>query len=246
MTALPKQPNQSVIDGIRCLQEVVARPDPVGVSDLAEELNMETTRAHRLLRTLAHMGLLRWTEKRKYAPGPALPVLAAQTLHASGFYKAIQPLIDLHKKVNMVTAMGVIWNRSVSYLFHADPDQPPEQAIGGFDIWPATLSGIGIALLAKQSEESVTELYGSRSIPGFKNLTALQRKLAQVRKAGYAYVETTEQHHHTLAIVLKNNPYMAVGISSRKMTERQIPELLEELNRCVNAIQQNTAGQRPG
>jgi DNA-binding IclR family transcriptional regulator len=230
MKILPKQPNQSVIDGIRCLQGVVSHPGPIGVSELAEDLGLETTRVHRLLRTLAHMGLLCWTEKRKYAPGPALPVLATQTLHASGFYKAIGPLEALHAELNVITAMGVLWGRSVSYLFHADPDQPLSQAIGSFGLWPATEAGLGIALLALQPVEKVISLYQGGDIPMFKNLDGLLKKLEKVRTCGYT------QHNNTLALVIEGPFEAAFGVSSPDIGPKTVSRYLPVLERCRENI----------
>jgi DNA-binding IclR family transcriptional regulator len=88
---LPRQPNNSVIDGFRCLQHVVTQEKPVGVSQIAADLGMELTRVHRLLRTLSHLGMILQTDSRKYAPGPAISVIAAQTLHATRFGEFTKP-----------------------------------------------------------------------------------------------------------------------------------------------------------
>lgn len=230
MAVLPKQPNKSLIDGIRCLQEVLSRSEPVGVAQVAKELGLETTRVHRILRTLAASGMLRWTDKRKYAPGPAVPVLATQTMHASGFYKAIAPLVELHKDLNMITAMGVLWNRSVSYLYHAEPDQPLEQAISSFDIWPATVSGLGVSLLALQSNDYVRELYEARSLPAFGSLEALLEKLSEIRECGYTL------HNNTLALSIDDTFRAAIGFSSKKVGPKTVSKYLPRLIQCKEEI----------
>ncbi|GHC03714.1 IclR family transcriptional regulator [Cerasicoccus arenae] len=230
MVALPKQPNKSLIDGIRCLQEVLSRAEPVGVGQVATELGLETTRVHRILRTLAASGMLRWTDKRKYAPGPAVPVLATQTMHASGFYRAIGPMVELHKDLNMITAMGLLWNRSVSYLFHAEPDQALTSAIGSFDVWPATVSGLGVALLALQTDQTVEELYVGREIPGFNSLPHLLDTLSEARERGYAI------HHNTLAICIDETFQAAIGFSSQKVSVKSVSKYLPRLLKCKQEI----------
>ena len=98
---LPAQPNRSLMDGIRCLQILSSNPGPLGARELARRLNMETTRAHRLLKTLAHMGMARQNRNAKYMPGPAMHVLAAQSLYSSGLIgKATEPLLDRLFKAN--------------------------------------------------------------------------------------------------------------------------------------------------
>ena len=139
---LPKQPNKSLIDGISCLQGVVSRTEHVGVSELAKMLDMEQTKVHRLLRTLAHLGFTQQNRSRKYGPGPAIYALAAQTLYASHFIRdALGPLEELRARLPHIVAMGVVWNRRVNYLYHAKRGTPLEQAIGTFGNWLAAAFG---------------------------------------------------------------------------------------------------------
>ena len=79
------QPNQSLIDGIAVLQALAVSPDPVGGRELARRLGFEPTRVNRLLKTLAYLNIARQTADRRYAPGPGMTVLAAQSLFASQF-----------------------------------------------------------------------------------------------------------------------------------------------------------------
>lgn len=230
MATLPKQPNKSLIDGIRCLQEVLSRSEPVGVAQVAAELGLETTRVHRILRTLAHAGMLRWTAKRKYAPGPAVPVLATQTMHASGFYKAIGPIAALHDDLNMITAMGVLWNRSVSFLYHAKPNEPLTTAISSLKVWPATVSGLGISLLALFSDDEVAELYAGREIPKFDSINHLQDKLSEVRECNYAL------HDNTLAVSIEVTYVAAIGVSSPKVSPKTVSKYLPRLMDCKEKV----------
>lgn len=230
MATLPKQPNKSLIDGIRCLQEVLNRSEPVGVAQVATELGLETTRVHRILRTLAASGMLRWTDKRKYAPGPAVPVLATQTMHASGFYKAIAPIAALHNDLNTTTAMGVLWNRSVSFLYHAKPNEPLTSAISSLDVWPATVSGLGISLLALLPGDEVEELYTGRDIPKFDSVAHLKEKLSEVREINYAL------HDHTLAISIEATFVAAIGFSSPKVSPKTVSKYLPRLLDCKEEI----------
>ncbi|WP_269537147.1 helix-turn-helix domain-containing protein [Cerasicoccus fimbriatus] len=215
----------------------MSRSEPVGVAQVAAELNMETTRVHRLLRTLAASGMLHWTDKRKYAAGPAVPVLATQTMHASGFYKAIGPMASLHNELNMTTAMGLLWNRSVSFLYHAKPDEPLTTAISSLDVWPATVSGLGIALLALLPDETVVELYTGRDIPKFDSVKHLQEKLSEVRECEYAI------HDNTLAISIEVNFMAAIGFSSPKVSPKTVSKYLPRLLQCKEEILQELSSE---
>lgn len=210
---LPRQPNQSIIDGIRCLQFVVTQPEPTGVTQLAAGLGLELTRVHRLLRTLTYLGLIVQTEGRKYGPGPAIPVLAAQTLHATGFNERALPELErLRSSLKKTVALGVLWERSVSYLYHRTEHTGWQKAIGGHDIWPATISGLGMAILAKLPADEVRARFEGHEVPGYESLDAMLAALDEIRSLGYAFVHTRGTRW-TLAVALENNPSLAVGVT---------------------------------
>lgn len=213
---LPKQPNKSLIDGIACLQGVASRSEPVGVGELARALAIEQTKVHRLLRTLAHLGFTQQNRSRKYGPGPAIYTLAAQTLYASHFIRdALEPLEKLRAKLPHIVAMGVVWNRRVNYLFHAKRGMPLEKAIGSFGSWPAADSGIGLAVMAGFDDAEIRRLYEGCEPAFFENgVTGLIDRVNEVRRLGHAAVEThSEAHHTTIAVSLRSNPMVGVGVS---------------------------------
>lgn len=242
---LPKQPNKSLIDGLRCLQGLVSGKGPVGMSELAKQLDIESTRVHRLLRCLTHMGYARQNRSRKYIPGPAIYPLTAQMLYASHFMSdAIQPLQDLRKKVPYIVAMGVLWERRVSYLFHARNHTPLEKAIGMNGFWDATDSGIGMAVLSRHSSETVRGWYGNHEIPGYPGgIDALLHELEAIRETGYAYVQTHgKEHNQTLALHAESNPYLGVGVSGQ-IAKEEIPELIKSIKLTVECIDKSSSDQ---
>jgi DNA-binding IclR family transcriptional regulator len=118
---LPAQPNQSLIDGLSCLQALASAGKPVGSRQMARELKLEATRVNRLLKTLAHLGIAQQTPDKQYIPGPAMHVLAAQAMFGSGLlHRALEPLESL-RRFKLAVAMGVLWRDHVSYLYHGGP-----------------------------------------------------------------------------------------------------------------------------
>jgi DNA-binding IclR family transcriptional regulator len=234
---LPRQPNQSVIDGFRCLQFVVSSEEPCRVTQLAAELDLEQTRVHRLLRTLGHLGLVVQTDGRRYAPGPAIPGLAAQTLHASHFAdKALPQLEKLRREVGLTVAMGVLWERSISYLYHGGAKARLEEAIGGHGLWPASQSGLGIACLARMTDSEVAARYKGHSFPGFRTMKSLRAELAKTRAQGYAFAHTVGDER-TLAVSLPNSPSLALGVTG-KLRQAGIRKLLPQLLAAASAVDQ--------
>ena len=239
---LPKQPNKSLIDGIACLQGVASRSEYVGVSELSKVLDMEQTKVHRLLRTLAHLGFTQQDSSRKYGPGPAIYALAAQTLYASHFIRdGLGPLEELRAKQPHIVAMGVVWNRRVNYLYHAKRGTPLEQAIGTFGTWPSADSGIGLAVMAGLGEEEIQRLYEGRELGFYKDgLNGLKKRLKEVRKQGYAIVPIHSANEYTtIALPLKSNPIVGVGVSG-SINDGQRERILGMLRETVAGIDANT------
>lgn len=232
---LPQQPNQSIIDGIRCLQAVASWGQPAGISEIAVELGLETTRVHRLLRTLTHVGMLTRTQSRKYAPGPALPVLAAQALGALHFSgDSMTALEELMGTTGLITALGARWERLVCYLFHGKPGVESSRWLTAFAPMLVENSGLGMALLAQVDNQTVRKLFDGHPLARFRSVDLLLGELEQIRKQGYSFTLTTETHH-TIGVVLTSNPNMAVGVSG-VIKKKDVPNYLPPLQECARKL----------
>lgn len=214
---------------------MVSQEQPTGVTQLATGLGLEQTRVHRLLRTLTHLGLIVQTQGRKYGPGPAIPVLAAQTLHATHFGdRALPELERLQRATKKKVALGVLWESSVSYLYHGGGPGNWQKAIGGHELWPAANSGIGIAIMAGLPEGELKEKLGLCRASDPKGSTNLLGVIRQTQKQGYAFVHTVRDQW-TLAVALQNNPSLAVGITGQ-LKESRLEILLPKIRAAALAI----------
>ncbi|WP_109126096.1 helix-turn-helix domain-containing protein [Dyella sp. C11] len=231
MRAKPNaQPNQSLIDGIVTLQALASAPEPVGCRELARQLGANTTRVNRLLKTLAYMGIVRQTADRKYTAGPGMHVLAAQSLFASGLIRRALPVLEQLRRFGHTVAMGVLWNDSVSYLFHAPPGIEAARGLGRIGLLPATTSGIGIVLLSQLQDEDVRELYAEREIPMFpEGMDSLLARLASTRDQGFTRVHVAdERDHHIVAVPVGSPVYAGIAMSGW-IPESATAELVEAL-----------------
>ncbi|WP_395631036.1 IclR family transcriptional regulator [Aquidulcibacter sp.] len=233
---LNAQPNHSLIDGFNVLQALASIDEPIGGRKLARLLDLEPTRANRLLKTLAYMGFARQTEDRKYTTGPGMYVLAAQSLFASGFIRTALPALEELRRFNLTVALGVLWKDTVSYLYHAPPGMPSVEALGRIGIYPASKGGIGLALLAQYDDGYIDSIYGLKKVAGFENKTALKQKLTEVRDLGYVRVKVHEsEEKHTLAIAVGKPAHAALGLSGW-IPESNVPELLEALTNVADLL----------
>jgi DNA-binding IclR family transcriptional regulator len=231
------QPNQSLIDGILTLQALASAPEPIGCRELARQLGANATRVNRLLKTLAYMGIVRQTSDRKYTSGPGMHVLAAQSLFASGLIQRALPVLERLRRFGHTVAMGVLWNDSVSYLFHAPPGIEAARGLGRIGLLPATTSGIGIVLLSQLQDEDVRELYADREIPRFPaGIDSLLELLARTREQGYARVHVADDRDHHIVAVTVGMPVYAGIAMSGWIPESATAELVDALNSAAQSI----------
>jgi DNA-binding IclR family transcriptional regulator len=156
---MSSQPNQSLIDGIRCLQYLVSSGRAIGCRELARLMGINTTRVNRLLMTMASIGLTMQDEQRRYLPGPGIHALAAQAIRGSALFSQALPLLESYAPKDIVVAMGVLWEDQVIYIYHSEPGTQVTQALAGFHMLPAWQSVIGMALLAAETDEELQKRF---------------------------------------------------------------------------------------
>jgi DNA-binding IclR family transcriptional regulator len=198
---------------------------------------MDTTKVNRVLRTLAYLGIARQTANRKYTAGPGMHVLAAQSLFASGLVRRSLPALERLRRFGHTVAMGVLWNDSVSYLYHAPPGIDSAQAVARIGVLPASASGIGLALLARLPDDVLARIYDNREIPGYpEGLPALLQRLEEVRRSGYVrFRVSSSEDRHTIAIAVGDPVYAGLGISGW-LPEAATPDLVAALQEVAGEI----------
>jgi len=234
---LNSQPNQSLIDGIATLQALATSSEPVGCRELARRLGIDPTKVNRLLKTLAYLGIARQTADRKYAAGPGMHVLAAQSLFASGLIRRALPVLEALRRFGHTVALGVLWEKSVSYLFHAPPGIEASHGLGRIGLLPATTSGIGMVLLSEHEDQEVRELYEDSDIPQFPGgIEHLLAKLDEVRRLGYARVHVADDRDHHVVAVSTGDPAHAGVAVSGWIPEAATPPIVEALQAAAAEI----------
>ncbi|KZL01273.1 MULTISPECIES: helix-turn-helix domain-containing protein [unclassified Pseudovibrio] len=245
-TKSPAQSNKSISDGFIVLQALASAYRPMGGRELARLLDMETTRVNRLLKTLASMDILQQTNQRKYEPGPGMHVLAAQSLHASSLLRHSMNALETLTSTGLIVALGVLWRDQVAYLYHRTPGMSAGDALGRIGSRPATMTGVGMALLADKSDEEITTLYTERDIPGFpEGPETLLERLDEIRSKSYAYIEVqpdplgkASDIHQTIATTVGTPITAAIAVSGW-IPEPSTMELMKLLNSCKETIEGN-------
>jgi DNA-binding IclR family transcriptional regulator len=187
MNDLPAQPIQGIIDGTAALQELAASPRPLSCAELGAVLNLDRTRANRILMTLAGLGFARQVAGRKYVCGPAIHSLAAQSLFASGLLQAAYPFLRELESSGHIVALGVLWRDTVSYLYHGSSQTPDRVPLANMSLHPAETSSIGVALLAEKTDDEIRQLYAPKNLEQSypDGLDGLLETIATTRRAGF-------------------------------------------------------------
>ena len=233
---LPSQPILGLIDGMEVLQLLASEGRAMSGVEISKELEIEKTKVNRILKTLAFLGFTMPTNNRKYTLGPAIHVLSAQLLHGSGLVKnALKYLIEL-TELNVVVAMGVLWRDKVTYLYHWQPGILPSEGLGSMDLFPATQSSIGLALLAEKSNEEIAKIINlDGKIPGQNSKEQFFSAIDFVRNEGYA--KAMFENHQSIGIKLGSPGYAAVALAhiENKRPMQEYLKMLQEKALLIEA-----------
>lgn len=219
------QLNNSLINGVTCLQLVTSADRPVGSRELARQLEMTHTRVNRLLSTLARIGLVEQTPQRKYRSGPGIHVLAAQSIKGSRLLPAAMPHLLAFREEGLTAALGVLWRRQVCYLYHKRPGQALETAIGVHELYPAERSSLGVALLASSMCTDDAE-------------PQLRTAIEHVHRKGYAVLRYPGGEV-SVGVAIGTPPIAGIAVSGKKLKAPFIQEIagrLKDIARQIAAV----------
>jgi len=178
--AMSSQPNQSLIDGIRCLQYLVSSGRAIGCRELARLMGINTTRVNRLLMSMASIGLTMQDEQRRYLPGPGIHALAAQAIRGSELFSRALPQLERLAPRDIVVALGVLWEDQVIYIWHSVPGSQTSQALAGYHMLPAWQSVIGMSLLAAETDAALIPRFSPEQWQQLAPHVAQQRQQGRV------------------------------------------------------------------
>ncbi len=236
MTSLPAQPVKGLIDGLEVLQQLSMAGHKMGGKEIARRLGLETSRVNRILKTLAHLGLAHRTPEGKYLAGPAVHILAADFLFGGGLVRESLPCLEPLTEEGLITALGMLWEDKVSYIFHHTPGMAIEEGLGKTSLFPASKSAIGLILLAQKTDEEIRRLYTDREVPGIQGgVENLVKTVQRARSVGFSEVET---NFHSIAVAVGSPAFAAVAFSGN-ISDHDKDRLVRRLQNAAARIEQN-------
>ena len=236
MMNLPSQPVNGLIEGMTVLQELANAREPLSSIELSRGLGLEKTRVNRILKTLAYLGFAYRSDARRYASGPGMHILAAQSLSASGLFKTSIKHLESLMELNLVIALGVLWRDKVSYLFHHQPGTPFHAGIGRVQLHSATTSSLGMVLLARRHDEAIRKTYPSEHrIEGFADFDSLMNAIREIRCSGFAAL-SSRVGHHSVAVKIGVPAFAAIGVSG-EIEKTELDEYVGILREKAQSIE---------
>ena len=235
---LPAQPNQSIIDGMRCLRTLSTAQHSLGAKELAQRLHVEPTRIHRLLRTLAYLGLASQDRERKYRAGPGMVVLGARSVVGSVLIRnAMGHIADALPEFRYTIEIGVMWEGLVLYLARGEPERWEAGMRAKREIREATETPLGMVLLAELPQERVELIYQGGSIPGMTaGIRGLLHSLREVRGLGYVCAPSRRRPGYDAVAVSLSDGATGLEISG-KATETDRGEMILAARALVERIE---------
>lgn len=202
----PRDLIQSLDSGLQALLLLLDR-DRVSASDVARELGVARSTAHRLLATLEYRGLVgRSSESGGYTAGPILSDLSMPYGLDPNTRRWLAPVLDdalARTGTNVYTA--VLMGSTSLLMDGRIPPNPPAPNLAGLTR-PAYSNSSGMMLLSRLSRRQVEQFYPNERL--FKTATdrsatreAFFEELEIVRRRGYA-TSVTSMFGDGVAILL--------------------------------------------
>lgn len=232
-------PDRGLVDGLECLEAIVAAGRPVCSQEVAKSLGISAVRASCLIGTLGHLGLVECTDEETYRPGSAIHRLAALSLRASPLLDVALPFAKRWWEEGFAVTVGVLYKHDICLLLHARPEWPFERAVTGHELWPASWSTAGVALLASLSEVETRDLVQ----PGRPHWASpdepLEQVLAAARQNGYARRDIRDGTT-ALGVTIGEPPFAGLAVSRAGITNVLRDEVIACLKETAAAIAQQT------
>ena len=238
-------PIGSVDNALRLLLLLNARGQ-LRVMDVADNLGVARSTAHRLVTALLQRGFATQDARKIYRPGPALLQLQSPSINSPDVRAATHAHLErLHREVGETCHLAVLEGNGIRFIDCVESPEVPRVGSRVGMLLAAHTTSIGKALLAELSPSAFLALY-PRGLPTTRgseiaSRARLQRELATIRRCGYA-VNRREADPGIKAVgaclrSIDGTALAGVGVAcpTNRCPDGRIPELVEAVQRAVEA-----------
>jgi len=188
----PSYPISSVDNALRLILLFENRP-AFKVADVARELSVVRSTAHRLLAMLEYWGFVTQDPRTEaYLPGDRLLGVGLAAVRQHPLREAARPILeDLVREVDETAHLAVLRGDRVLFLDVVESQRTIRAGSRVGDTLPAHLTSSGKALLAEFDDEELLRLLPNQVLEGMTTRSIRDRdrllgELRQVRRLGYA------------------------------------------------------------
>ena len=190
MAEEPRYPVGSAGSALRVVT-MLAEAGAVRVSEVAAELGVGKSTAHRLLAMLKLHGYAVQDERRAYRPGPALEQMGHQISQYAELRALMRPHMErLTAKVGVATHLMLLVGNGMRFIESVEAEGEDTLGLRIGMLLPAHVTAGGKAVLAQLTHEQLWGLY-PRGVPAVgtvqaRSLDSLIQDLRVIRRRGYA------------------------------------------------------------
>lgn len=185
--------SSSVVRAMRILELLAGSEKPLGLSRIAQELDIPKSTTHKVLRDLVGEGFVETVDSGAYEIGLRAFEVGSARLRVMGTVGVVAPeLVRLTRALNITSHYAVLDGGEVVYLCKEDPPGLAVRLASSVGArLPAHLTAVGKASLAWLEDREVDDHLGA--VPGgmlsARRAKQLRGELAVVRDRGYAVDE---------------------------------------------------------
>jgi DNA-binding IclR family transcriptional regulator len=235
--------SQTLFRGLDVL-EVVAE-GPIGLTELAERLELTRSTTHRLAAALVDRRYLTFVPREGYSLGPKLLELGFKARDDMDIPHVARPHLErLADLADDTTHLGVLEGRRVFYLDKINGQRRVAISSRVGELQPVTSTGLGKALILDRPEEDWAEFYQAERAFHRPEAT-LERWLVRMRRyaeLGYAFdLEENEDQIRCVAAPVRDvegRIVAAISVSSaaQYMSDERMDELALDVLGTARAV----------
>ncbi len=230
---------------LEVLDRVASFGRPVRFSELLEGSPFPKASLYRFLQTLTNQGMLSLDRDRQtYAPGIRLVRLAHAAWQQSSLAPIARPHIEmLSKDLAETVHLAQLDHGHVLYVDKRNAVEPIEMYSQAGKVGPAYCTGVGKAMLAFETPDTLDQVLPQQSFHRFTDKTVtdeatLRAELQDIRERGYA----VDDEEHEVGIICVAVPILSDtrrvlgGLSVTTSTgRRSLKDLKREVPRAISA-----------
>jgi IclR family transcriptional regulator, acetate operon repressor len=240
------------VDNALRLLLLLAERDRVRVSDIAAELDIALSTAHRLLSTLRLRGFVEQERDRSYVRGPAFARFAAEPVKRPPLEDVAMPYLQrLRDELNETSHLSVLDGTDMRFLASSESDQVLRVGSRVGARLPAHRTSGGKALLGALPSEMLARRFppdglASLGLDG-EELGRLRREVAVAGRRGFG-VNRAESERGVAAVGVgllspEREPLGALSVSmpTVRLGTARLPVMVDALLRAKGAIESEWA-----